>query len=117
MEKLIVDKFEDMFEKQIALQRRIHYGEPVLPSVQLDKIPMTVTSIVTELGEILHAQHGWKDYHQSTTPVRKKDLDLEVADLWHFVINLTMQLGYSAEETYNCFLAKNKINHERQDLK
>ena len=111
------DKLDDIFDKQIHLQSRIHYGDRRLPDVQLDKIPMTVTSIVAELGEILHAQHGWKDYHQSTVPIRKKDLDLEVADLWHFVINLTMQLGYSAEETYDCFLKKNKINHERQDLK
>jgi dimeric dUTPase (all-alpha-NTP-PPase superfamily) len=111
------DKLDDIFDKQICLQRRIHYGDKILPSVQLDKIPMTVTSIVAELGEILHAQHGWKNYNMSSKPIDKANLDEEIADLWHFIANLTMQLGYSAEDTYKCFLAKNKINHERQDLK
>ena len=106
----------EMFDMQIKLQRRIYYGEPILPSMQPGLLPMTITGIVEELGEILHAQSSWKNWRVST-PVDKVNLDEEVADLWHFVINLTMQLGYSAEETYRCFIAKNIINHERQDAK
>lgn len=110
-------ELHDMFELQVKLQSRIHCDNPILPSMQPGLLPMTITGIVAELGEILHAQTEWKNWSGSKKSVDKANLDEEIADLWHFVINLTMQLGYGAEETYRCFLAKNKINHERQDLK
>lgn len=105
----------EMFHKQILLQRRLHYGDKPLPSLQLDKIPMTVTSIVAEIGEILEEVQGWKNWKKNPKPIDQKNLDTEVADLWHFVINLTLQLGYSAEDVYRVFVEKNKTNHIRQD--
>lgn len=106
-------KLDHMFELQQVLQKRLHGTD--LPAMLPDKIPMTVTGIIAELGEILEEQQAWKDWKKNPKPIDKDNLDTEIADLWHFIINLTLYLGYDAETLYNCFIMKNATNHERQD--
>lgn len=104
---------KQMFDRQKVLQKRLHGVD--LPAMMPERLPMTVTSIISELGEILEEQQAWKDWKQNPKPVIKSNLDTEVADLWHFVINLTMYLGYDATEVYKVFVEKNEVNHQRQD--
>jgi dimeric dUTPase (all-alpha-NTP-PPase superfamily) len=103
----------EMFEKQKVLQKRLKGID--LPAMRPDQLPMTVTSIVAELGEILEEQQAWKDWKKNPKPVNHENLDTEIADVWHFVINLTLYLGYDAHDIYRVFNKKNDTNHERQD--
>lgn len=75
---------------------------------------MTVTSIISELGEVLKEYQGWKDWKRKKV-TNEENLLIEIVDLWHFIINLSLYLGYDSDEIYNGFLTKNKINHDRQD--
>ncbi len=40
---------------------------------------------------------------------------VEVVDMFHFLVSLAQTLGMSAEDVFTAYLAKNKINHQRQD--
>ena len=104
---------QQMFDKQKILQKRLFDIE--LPAMMPERIPMTVTSIVAEIGEILETQQAWKDWKKNPKPVDYENLDTEIADIWHFMINLTMYLGYDAKDVFRAFMKKNKTNHVRQD--
>lgn len=102
-----------LFGLQKNLQRRIHGVD--LPALMPNKIPITVTSIVAELGEILEDEQHWKDWRHDFPETDRTHLLMEVADLWHFVINLTLYLGFDSQDVGEEFIAKNKENHSRQD--
>lgn len=40
---------------------------------------------------------------------------VEVVDLFHFLISLAQVLGMSADDVFNAYLKKNKVNFQRQD--
>jgi dimeric dUTPase (all-alpha-NTP-PPase superfamily) len=40
---------------------------------------------------------------------------VEVVDLFHFLVSLAQVLGMSSEDVYQAYLAKNRVNHQRQD--
>lgn len=104
---------QEMFEKQKVLQERLYNVE--LPAMMPEKLPMQVTAMVAELGEVLEEQQAWKDWKKNPKPVDQDNLDTEVADLWHFLINLSLYLGYGADDVIRVFNKKNEANHVRQD--
>jgi dimeric dUTPase (all-alpha-NTP-PPase superfamily) len=109
------DMLEEMFDRCKYFQKRVfNYN---LPKHLPERIPISITSIVAELGEILEENQKWKDWRRNHPEINETNLLLEVADLWHFIINLTLYLGYDADVIYKAFLKKNKINHERQNNK
>jgi dimeric dUTPase (all-alpha-NTP-PPase superfamily) len=40
---------------------------------------------------------------------------VEIVDIFHFLIAAALALGMSADDLYGTFLAKNELNHRRQD--
>lgn len=104
---------EELFDLQKVMQDRIN--DDKLPNLLPERIPMTVTSIIGELGEILEEEQAWKDWKENPEKPDLDNLRMEVADLWHFVINLTLYLGMDARDLYEEFVDKNEVNHERQD--
>lgn len=110
-----MDKLEQLFNKQKILQKRLFDID--LPNYRPEKFPITVTSIVSELGEILEEAQGWKDWRKNVPAVKRYELLYEVVDLWHFIINLTLYCGIDYEELHKYFLLKNAVNHQRQEDK
>jgi len=53
---------------------------------------------------------GWKK-HQL---INKNKMKEEIIDLFHFVINLSIASGMDADEFYNIYIGKHRINHNRQ---
>ena len=43
------------------------------------------------------------------------EIRVEIVDALHFLVNLALLTGMSADDLYNAYLEKNKINHERAD--
>jgi len=110
------DKLDDLFELQKKFQARLSKDKPEnFPKEDPAKLPMTITSIVAELGEILENNQKWKDWRDNPPEIDKENQIEEIVDFWHFVINLTLYLGYDAEEVYEKFIEKNKKNHKRQN--
>jgi NTP pyrophosphatase (non-canonical NTP hydrolase) len=108
-----MDRLQEIFDRQKFLQKRLN--EVVLPAMMPEQLPITITSIVAELGEILECQQAWKSWCENPKPVDKENLNTEVADVLHFVINLFLYLGYDADDIYREFCKKNDTNHERQN--
>ena len=45
----------------------------------------------------------------------KQNAKVEIVDLFHFLISLAQVMGMSADDVYEAYLKKNKVNHNRQD--
>lgn len=105
------DRLAYMFQKQKDLMDRVEeeHGE-----LQFG-ISQDVTSIVGELGEILEHNQSWKHWRKQIPEIDDEHQLEEVADLWHFMIQLTIRLGYTADDIFTAYEGKNKKNFERQD--
>lgn len=86
----------EMFDKQKKLQHRLH--GVTLPAMLPERLPMTITSIVAELAEVLDEQQAWNDALHVIKEIDYDNLDTEVADVWHFVINLSLYLNFDADD-------------------
>jgi hypothetical protein len=49
------------------------------------------------------------------SPEDVKELKMELVDIQHFVFNMMISVGMTADELYNFYLSKNKENIRRQE--
>lgn len=74
-----------------------------------------------ELAEALYEMPYyklWKDYSTMSEGDRLaawQKVRMELVDSLHFFVNLLLCAGFTAEELYEMYMAKNKENHRRQD--
>lgn len=57
----------------------------------------------------------WKNYDNWDHEAKRELAKEEFVDVFHFVLNIALALDMDAEELFNRYLAKNNINHVRQD--
>ncbi len=112
-----IDRFVDPLKMMFSLQRQFQtlLGNPPSSEPNPTQVAYQTVSIVGELGEILEEYQNWKPWRKNPPKYDRGRLLYEVVDLWHFVINLTLYLGFNENELFNAFLEKNKINFERQE--
>ena len=72
-----------------------------------------VRAMQQELAELTDSVpwKWWAKYQEFD----KQNARVEVVDLFHFLISLAQVLGMSADDVYDAYLKKNKVNHQRQD--
>ena len=99
---------EVMFNKQEQLQARLNNN---IKSQEFINI-MTLACI-DELMESIR-ETPWKPWKKNQTMNTEKFKN-ELIDVQHFVINLALSSGMSANEFYQRFMEKNKENHKRQN--
>ena len=74
-----------------------------------------------EINEMLYELpffKPWKDYsNMSEADIEDalKKARMECIDAWHFFMNIMLALGFTAEDFYCMYMAKNSENHRRQD--
>lgn len=112
-----IDRFINPLKMMFSLQRQFQerIGRPVSDKPDPVAIVYQVTSIVGEIGEILEEYQHWKPWRKNPPEYDRSSLLYEVVDLWHFVINLTLYLGFNEDELFSAFIEKNKVNFERQE--
>lgn len=68
------------------------------------------------LRELPHFK-PWKKYSTNEEEVNQRlaAARLEWIDALHFFLNVTIALGFSAEELFRMYCDKHNINHERQE--
>mgnify|MGYP006267970705 FL=1 len=66
-----------------------------------------------ELSELVDSV-PWKWWAKYQT-FDEQNARVEVVDLFHFLISLAQALGMSAEDVYEAYVKKNKVNHSRQE--
>lgn len=108
----MIDKLEQIFKKQLELQKRLNYKISDMYKNQKFINVMTIAAI-SELIEAIH-ETPWKPWKKQ----QKFNLDKfreEIIDAWHFLINLSIAAGFNANTLVECYMDKNKINFKRQD--
>ena len=109
-----MDKLHDIFSMQEAFNARIGVHLSGLDDEERTKWVLNYTrAMQQELAELVDSV-PWKWW------ARYQELDLqnarvEVVDLFHFLISLAQTLGMSADDVYEAYVKKNRVNHERQE--
>ena len=109
-----MDKLKEIFSLQDELNSRIGVVTQGLDDEEQHKwILNYVRAMQQELAELTDSVpwKWWAKYQEFD----KQNARVEVVDLFHFLISLAQVLGMSADDVYDAYLKKNKVNHQRQD--
>ena len=114
-------RIKEMFELQYKLQERLGtWGKIKTEADRQQFVNQMILAMQEEVVEIMretcyknpdYVPFGWKK-NQS---INKENLISEVVDLFHFMMNVCLAYGFTAEEFYSAYCSKNNINHERQE--
>lgn len=109
-----MDKFEEIFKMQDALNRRIGVNLPPPSDEEKAKWILNYTrAMQQETAELIDSVpwKWWAKYQKFD----EQNAKVEVVDLFHFLVSLAQTLGMTADDVYQAYLKKNAVNHQRQD--
>ncbi len=109
-----MDKFDEIFTMQAALNKRIGVDTAGMDETQQTQWVLNYTrAMQQELAELIDSVpwKWWAKYQKFD----EQNAKVEVVDLFHFLVSLAQVLGMSAEDVYQAYLKKNRVNHQRQD--
>lgn len=104
---------QELFDLQAAFQKKVAGDINYDWTSPIQHVRLMFIGIITEACEALE-ETNWKPWKQGRA-VDINKFRKEIIDLWHFVINLTLDSGMDAEELIRQFKDKNKINNKRQE--
>jgi dimeric dUTPase (all-alpha-NTP-PPase superfamily) len=109
-----MDKFDEIFRMQDALNRRIGVALPPQGDEEKGKWILNYTrAMQQEIAELVDSVpwKWWAKYQKFD----EQNARVEVVDLFHFLISLAQTLGMSAEDVFQAYVKKNQVNLQRQD--
>ena len=109
-----MDKFEEIFRMQAALNSRIGVNLPPASDEEKAKWILNYTrALQQETAELIDSVpwKWWAKYQKFD----EQNAKVEVVDLFHFLVSLAQTLGMSADDVYQAYVKKNAVNHQRQD--
>lgn len=109
-----MDKFEEIFSLQEQLNKRIGVDLHNLSEEEQTKWVLNYSrAMQQEMSELIDSVpwKWWAKYQKFDA----QNARVEVVDLFHFLISLAQALGMSADDVYQAYLKKNKVNHARQE--
>ncbi len=110
----IMDKMSEMFDLQKQLNKRIGVDTDTLDDDgRVQWILNYSRALSQELAELIDSV-PWKWWAKYQT-FDKQNARVEVVDLFHFLISLAQAVGLTADDVYELYTKKNKVNHQRQD--
>ena len=109
-----MDKLEEIFQMQDALNRRIGVNLP--PPGEEEKVKWILNytrAMQQETAELIDSVpwKWWAKYQKFD----EQNAKVEVVDLFHFLVSLAQTLGMTADDVYQAYLKKNAVNHARQE--
>ncbi len=109
-----MDKLEEIFEMQYELNKRIGIDSANMSDE--DKIKWTLNysrALSQENCELVDSLpwKWWAKYQNFDI----QNARVEVVDMLHFLVSMAQVLGMTAEDFYQAYTKKNKVNHNRQD--
>ena len=109
-----MDKLEEIFQMQAALNSRIGVHLPADNDEEKAKWILNYSrALQQETAELIDSVpwKWWAKYQKFD----EQNAKVEVVDLFHFLVSLAQVLGMSADDVYQAYVKKNKVNHERQE--
>ena len=109
-----MDKLAEIFSMQADLNRRIGVELEGLNEAEKTEWVLNYTrAMQQELAELTDSV-PWKWWAKYQT-FDEQNAKVEVVDLFHFLVSLAQVLGMTAEDVYEAYVKKNKVNHQRQE--
>lgn len=108
-----MDKLHEIFQMQEALNERIGVRLRGIDETEKTKWVLNYTrAMQQEMAELIDSVpwKWWAKYQKFD----EQNARVEVVDLFHFLISLAQTLGMSADDVYDAYVKKNKVNHDRQ---
>ena len=109
-----MDKLEEIFRMQDALNKRIGINLPPLTDEEKTKWILNYTrALQQETAELIDSVpwKWWAKYQKFD----EQNAKVEVVDLFHFLVSLAQTLGMTPDDVYQAYLKKNQVNHQRQE--
>jgi dimeric dUTPase (all-alpha-NTP-PPase superfamily) len=109
-----VDKLAEIFRLQKELNERIGVRLENLDEAEKTRWVLNYTrAMQQEMAELIDSVpwKWWARYQKFD----EQNARVEVVDLFHFLVSLAQALGMTADDVYDAYLAKNKVNHARQE--
>ena len=109
-----MDKLEDIFAQQAALNKRIGVNVENMSEEEKARWVLNYTrAMQQEIAELIDSVpwKWWAKYQKFD----EQNAKVEVVDLFHFLISIAQVLGMSPNDVYEAYVKKNKVNHDRQD--
>jgi dimeric dUTPase (all-alpha-NTP-PPase superfamily) len=116
------DKLETIFQKQKELHRAImtysssigsQYWKKFLSISKEERICALCTAIIHEAVE-LQSLTNWKWWKKKPIEFDENQAKEELIDIWHFVVDASIELGMTPQDILDEYLKKNQINKDRQ---
>lgn len=109
-----MDKLDEIFDLQDALNKRIGVDLDALSDEEKAKWVLQYSrAMQQELAELIDSVpwKWWAKYQEFD----EQNAKVEVVDLFHFLVSAAQVLGMTADDVYEAYTKKNKVNHNRQD--
>jgi len=109
-----MDKLEEIFQLQEGLNKRIGVDTSTLTEEEKIQWVLNYTrAMQQETAELIDSVpwKWWAKYQEFD----EQNARVEVIDLFHFLISAAQVLGMTADDVYEAYTKKNKVNHDRQD--
>ena len=110
MSEKIKDRLDEIFKLQKDLSKIIKSGR--YPNDIEDKVSALSTAIMHEAVE-LQRTTNWK-WWKTPTEFDQNEAREELIDIWHFVVQASLELKLTPGDILDEYKKKNQINHERQ---
>ena len=104
------DKLDSIFSLQKGLADMMNLDR--YPKDTEGKVSALCTAIMHESVE-LQRLTNWK-WWKTPTEFNEKEAREELIDIWHFVIQASLELNLTPEEILEEYQRKNEINRQRQ---
>ena len=105
-----MDRMEQIFSLQKGLADMMNLDR--YPKDMEGKIAALCTAIIQEAVE-LQSTTSWK-WWKKPTPFNVADAKEEIIDIWHFVVQASLELNLTPDDIVAEYKRKNEINRERQ---
>lgn len=113
------DVLNNLLTLQYNFQARL--GQlPLKPGEQTQYVMNNMLYTEAEGHEFLREIEGFKSWKTYNWSQDEKDEHYKAAleefvDMLHFVLNIALAMGFSGDDIYEAYVAKNIVNHKRQD--
>ena len=112
MSKKVEDRLETIFKLQKDLSQMMKLDR--YPKDSEGRISALCTAIMHEAVE-LQRTTNWK-WWKTSTPFNVSEAREELIDIWHFVIQASLELKLTPDDILEEYKKKNEINRERQRI-
>ena len=104
------DRLDSIFSMQKGLSEMMNLDR--YPKDTEDKVSALCTAIMHEAVE-LQRTTNWK-WWKTPTEFNKAEAREELIDIWHFVVQASLELNLTPDDILKEYERKNEINRQRQ---